>query len=87
MRGILSLTLLASSTLALWPANVTEYFYEQKLAHFNQYGKQDTFKQRYLVQTKYWDFENGPILFYTGNEGTIWSFFNNTGYYTDTVAE
>lgn len=39
------------------------------------------------MQTKYWDFKDGPILFYTGNEGTIWSFFNNTGYYTETVAE
>lgn len=37
-----------------------------------------TFKQRYLVADKYWKQPGGPILFYTGNEGDIAWFCNNT---------
>lgn len=37
-----------------------------------------TFKQRYLVADKHWQKPGGPILFYTGNEGDITWFCNNT---------
>lgn len=36
------------------------------------------FKQRYLVNDQHWHTNNGPILFYTGNEGDITWFCNNT---------
>lgn len=36
------------------------------------------FKQRYLVNDKHWHKNNGLILFYTGNEGDITWFCNNT---------
>lgn len=37
-----------------------------------------TFKQRYLLNDQHWHKEGGPILFYTGNEGDITWFCNNT---------
>lgn len=77
----------ASTAQALFPPEVTEYFFETKLDHFNTYEEQKTFPMRYLVKAEYWDFKDGPILFYTGNEGTIWSFYNNTGFWTETLAK
>ena len=29
----------------------------------------------------------GPILFYAGNEGDIWGFYDNSGFVTDTLAK
>jgi len=42
---------------------------------------------RYLVDDTYFDKENGPILFYAGNEGDVWTFFDNSGFMTTTLAE
>lgn len=42
---------------------------------------------RYLIQDTYWDPETGPILFYAGNEGDIYSFYDNTGFMTETIAQ
>ena len=42
---------------------------------------------RYLVDSTYFDSVNGPILFYAGNEGDIWSFYENSGFLTDTLAQ
>ncbi|XP_033111477.1 dipeptidyl peptidase 2-like, partial [Anneissia japonica] len=57
----------------------TKYF-DQTIDHFNfaSYGSQ-TFKQKYLYNDSYWDKENGPIFFYTGNEGPIEGFLQNSG--------
>ena len=41
---------------------------------------------RYLVDDTYWDPKTGPILFYAGNEGNIYSFYDNTGFMTQTIA-
>ena len=41
---------------------------------------------RYLVDKTYWDPATGPILFYAGNEGDIYSFYDNTGFMTETIA-
>jgi hypothetical protein len=41
---------------------------------------------RYLVNDQYWDPETGPILFYSGNEGDIYGFYENSGFMTETVA-
>ncbi|RYY34691.1 hypothetical protein EON62_03065, partial [archaeon] len=38
-----------------------------------------TWQQRYLINDTYWDAPNGPIFFYTGNEGDITLFAQNTG--------
>jgi len=42
---------------------------------------------RYLVNKSHFDTETGPILFYAGNEGDIWSFYDNTGFMTENLAE
>jgi len=57
----------------------TEKFLDMDLDHFN-YEQPTTFKLRYLVSDKYWTKGVGPILFYTGNEGDITSFWDNTGF-------
>lgn len=60
-------------------------YYVQKLDHFS-YGKNKTFKQRYLVSDKYWK-PGQPIFFYCGNEGDITWFCNNTGFMWDIAEE
>lgn len=57
----------------------TTLWYSQLIDHFNFQNSQ-TYQQRYLVNDKYWDKHPGsPMLFYTGNEGDIAWFYNNTG--------
>lgn len=46
--------------------------------HFN-FGNNDTFKLRYLENNTYWNAASGgPIFFYTGNEGDVTLFAENT---------
>lgn len=52
-------------------------FFETKVDHFG-YANNDTYKMRYLFADQYW-LKGGPIFFYTGNEGSITTFANNTG--------
>lgn len=57
----------------------TEYSasHSPQIDHFG-FLEDGTFKQRYLVSDKHWQQPGGPILFYTGNEGDITWFCNNT---------
>lgn len=66
--------------------NAEEYFFDTKLDHFDAEGKSSSFSMRYLIDRTYWDPETGPILFYAGNEGDIYSFYDNTGFMTETIA-
>jgi len=60
----------------------TQYF-TQKLDHFNfQSNGENTYEQRYLINTDYWDKSPSPIFFYTGNEGDIESFKQASGFVT-----
>ncbi|XP_028855891.1 lysosomal Pro-X carboxypeptidase-like [Denticeps clupeoides] len=61
------------------------FYFQQQIDHFG-FFKNGTFKQRYLVADQHWHKSGGPILFYTGNEGDITWFCNNTGFMWD-VAE
>ena len=63
-----------------------ELFFETDIDHFDSKGESAKFKMRYLVDKTYWDPETGPILFYSGNEGDVYSFYDNTGFMTETVA-
>lgn len=42
---------------------------------------------RYLVDSTYFDKTNGPIIFYAGNEGDVWTFWENSGFMTTTLAQ
>ena len=58
-----------------------EHFVASKIDHFNPYMKEPAvFQQRMLISEKFFDEESGPILVYTGNEGPIDQFWNNTGF-------
>ncbi|KAL6139738.1 hypothetical protein ACLB2K_058040 [Fragaria x ananassa] len=65
----------------------TKYF-TQILDHFNYYPKSyDTFQQRYLINDTFWGGakSNAPIFVYTGNEGNIEWFAQNTGFLYETA--
>ncbi|XP_061733982.1 lysosomal Pro-X carboxypeptidase isoform X1 [Nerophis ophidion] len=66
--------------------NYDTFYLDQKIDHFG-FQEDGTFKQRYLVADKHWRQPGGPILFYTGNEGDISWFCNNTGFMWDVAGE
>lgn len=60
-----------------------EKYITQYIDHFDflgNAGPNGNYKQRYLISDAYWDQGKGPILFYTGNEGDVASFWDNTGF-------
>ncbi len=53
-----------------------------------------TYQMQYIIDDQYFLNDTGvnigkpkPIFFYTGNEGSVWSFYNNSGFMTKTLAE
>lgn len=75
--------LLSIVTLTTFTKITQSYEYEiryidQPVDHFN-YENHDEFKQKLLVNLKHWK-EGSPIFFYTGNEGPIEGFADNTGF-------
>lgn len=78
------ITFFASVTVA---ADPKEYFIDTLVDHFASGGHSAKFSMRYLVNDQYWDPATGPILFYSGNEGDIYSFYENSGFMTETIAQ
>ncbi|GAB1607043.1 dipeptidyl peptidase 2-like [Argonauta hians] len=86
-REIMHLMLVLVFILATNPSNgqsvpFTEHYMETFIDHFNfnKPAGNKTYRQRYLVQDKWWDQKsNGPIFFYSGNEGPIEAFWNASG--------
>ncbi|XP_008288574.1 lysosomal Pro-X carboxypeptidase [Stegastes partitus] len=68
------------------PISYKTFYFDQKIDHFG-FLEDGTFKQRYLVADKHWQQPGGPILFYTGNEGDITWFCNNTGFMWEIAEE
>ncbi len=65
-----------------------EFYYDSTIDHFTNHGAGSaTYPMRYLVDDTYFDKENGPIIFYAGNEGDVYTFFDNSGFMTTTLAE
>ncbi|XP_019384090.1 PREDICTED: lysosomal Pro-X carboxypeptidase [Crocodylus porosus] len=58
----------------------------QQVDHFG-FLENRTFQQRYLIADQYWKKDGGSILFYTGNEGDITWFCNNTGFMWEVAEE
>jgi len=77
-------------------AGTTDYtwkteWYHQQVDHFS-FGNSSKFLQRYLVNDTHWEAakderDGGPIFFYTGNEGDIEAFAENTGFMWDIAEE
>ena len=56
-------------------------WFKQRVDHFN-FANDDMFEQRYLINDTWWDHQEGPIFFYTGNEGDIEAFAQNSVRFT-----
>lgn len=62
-------------------------WYNQTLDHFT-FTTDAKFRQKYLYNDTWWDKEGGgPIFFYTGNEGMIEAFAENSGFMWDIAPE
>jgi len=72
------------------PSSVVMKYFETKTDHFGQ-APGETFEMRYLIDDSYFmaktDGKLRPILFYAGNEGDIYQFYENSGFMTKTLAE
>ena len=68
----------------------TELWFDANIDNFTNRGAgSPTYKMRYLVDTTYVDetSDETPIIFYAGNEGDVWTFWDNSGFMTTTLAE
>ena len=66
--------------------SVRELFMPMAVNHFTSNGTSDNFQLRYLLDESYVNTTNPPILFYTGNEADVWTFYNNSGFMTQVLA-
>uniref|UniRef100_A0A8C6XEC2 Lysosomal Pro-X carboxypeptidase n=1 Tax=Naja naja TaxID=35670 RepID=A0A8C6XEC2_NAJNA len=75
-----------SNLLILYSLRV---FFSPMLFQIDHFGfaEDRTFKQRYLIADQHWKKDTGSILFYTGNEGDIAWFANNTGFMWNVAEE
>ncbi len=73
----ISLLLCGISCFAAPSIGYTTHYFTQNLDHFD-FAVEGTFQQRYLLNTTNWAV-GGPVFFYTGNEGDITLFAENTG--------
>lgn len=63
-------------------------FYNVSIDHFTNHGNgSETYAMRYIIDKTYWNVTSGPILFYCGNEGDAWTFYNNSGFMTTSLAK
>uniref|UniRef100_A0A7E4WA13 Lysosomal Pro-X carboxypeptidase n=1 Tax=Panagrellus redivivus TaxID=6233 RepID=A0A7E4WA13_PANRE len=62
-----------------------EWLSDVSLDHFS-FGNNQTFNLRYFINLKSYS-PGGPILFYTGNEGNLEGFAENTGFMFDIAPE
>ena len=97
MKYLLIFTILLS-TLTIYTVSIKqidnkindvpeEIWFESKVDNFNSADSR-TFKQRCLVNSSAWKANSGaPIFFYTGNEGPIEEFYDNTGFVFDNAPE
>ncbi|KAF3441614.1 hypothetical protein FNV43_RR15529 [Rhamnella rubrinervis] len=79
---------LSLSSVATMSSNYRTKYFTQILDHFNFYPKShQTFQQRYLINNTFWGGakNDAPIFVYTGNEGDIEWFAQNTGFMFETA--
>ena len=89
------LTIVALIGMAIESSNARalQYMFQTKLDHITGGAASPTFNIRYLVDDQYWKASAQdpkalrPILFYAGNEGSVWDFYENSGFMTTTLAK
>ncbi|KAI3414089.1 Prolyl oligopeptidase [Globodera pallida] len=64
----------------------SERWHQMPIDHFS-FSDKRTFRLRYLLNTDHFREKNAPIFFYTGNEGAIEGFAENTGFMWDIAPE
>ncbi|XP_020103296.1 lysosomal Pro-X carboxypeptidase [Ananas comosus] len=78
---------LSSSSSSSKDLPFTTHYFPQQLDHFTfQPRAENTFYQKYLINSTFWDqgpLHTAPIFVYTGNEGDIEWFAENTGFMLD----
>jgi pimeloyl-ACP methyl ester carboxylesterase len=90
---LLTIVALIGMTIDGTNARALQYMFETKLDHITGGGSSTTFNMRYLVDDQYWRASANdpnalrPILFYAGNEGSVWDFYENSGFMTTTLAK
>ena len=66
---------------------VRELFLDTPIDNFAYNGTSPTYKMRYLIDESFAAGQkNPPILFYCGNEGGVYAFYENSGFITKTLA-
>ena len=70
-----------SSFVDTFDPNVTEYYFDTIVDHFNFRPTADaTFPLRYFCNDQYYANSSSPVLFYAGNEAPIDQFVKNSGF-------
>ncbi|GAB6029669.1 hypothetical protein CHUAL_005401 [Chamberlinius hualienensis] len=85
-KGLLYTFVIINCLVIVQSYDFDVYYYTQKVDHFS-FANGDTFQQKYLINDTWWEGNNGPIFFYTGNEGSVGMFAQNTGILFDWAPE
>jgi hypothetical protein len=68
--------------------NIEERTINVPLDHFHNWGKQtQTLQLRYLIDYSHFDDDYGCILFYAGGYKDVWSYYNKSGFVTQTLTQ
>jgi pimeloyl-ACP methyl ester carboxylesterase len=84
--------MIVSCVVSMVTAGPVPYYFKTKLDHYSAGGEDSrTFNMMYLVDTQYYANASPdkprPIFFYAGNEGSIMTFYKNSGFMTTTLAK
>ena len=89
MLKIKQVALAIATLIGLVASDPQAAFFDAPIDHKNL--SVGTYKMQYLVDEQYFnnntEIKPRPILFYAGNEGGIWDFYQNSGFMTTTLAE
>lgn len=65
-----------------------EFHFNATIDNYNNQGNfSSNFSLRYIMDDTYFDPVDGCILFYAGNEGDVWTFYDASGFMTTTLAK